>query len=314
MFDWETASVLNDRYEENRAISLLAKDQYMREVRWREPLSDEERQKLLDSLARARREPENAWRARLSREARDRLIADFQPLVLHVARRYIRMHPGLEVLDLVQEANLVLLRMFERCEIPNVKALQTLAFRYMRGAMLNVENDRKETVHLSWRIQKDLKAFETVRFQLREDYAREPSYQELASALGVSVLRVCELVDYELMHCVLSLQSLVAEDFHEDQYRFVSAFGTQASECLGDVVLCDLVRWAVEKLSPLQQQVVCLFCSLDEEATGTRDRQDVAALLGIPASTVSTTFLKAKNRLRHLLAPALGLELDDLVA
>jgi DNA-directed RNA polymerase sigma subunit (sigma70/sigma32) len=96
----------DERYEDVSGMSYLAFDQYQREVAWIELLSDEEQDMLLRRVARAQQFPENAHYALLARDARARLVEQYQPLVLKMARGWVRFFEGMEVLDLVNEGSL----------------------------------------------------------------------------------------------------------------------------------------------------------------------------------------------------------------
>src|SRR5450755_1096611 len=96
----------DERYEDVPGMSYLAFDQYQREVAWIELLSDEEQDMLLRRVARTQQFPENAHYALLARDARARLVEQYQPLVLKMARGWVRFFEGMEVLDLVNEGSL----------------------------------------------------------------------------------------------------------------------------------------------------------------------------------------------------------------
>src|SRR5215469_252693 len=85
---------------QDRQASLSSLDQYIREVKWIPPLTDEEEACLLQQIE--------------CDQARTRLIEGYQALVLKLAKRYRRHCHELEVLDLVQEGNKGLLRALER--------------------------------------------------------------------------------------------------------------------------------------------------------------------------------------------------------
>jgi DNA-directed RNA polymerase sigma subunit (sigma70/sigma32) len=103
-----------ERYDDVPGMSYLAFDQYQREVAWIEPLSDEQQETLLGRVARAQRFPENAHYALLARDARARLVEQYQPLVLKMARRRARFSDGMEVLDLVNEGSLGVMEAIDR--------------------------------------------------------------------------------------------------------------------------------------------------------------------------------------------------------
>src|SRR5437868_9538440 len=72
--------------EEEREVSLMAIDQYMRQVRWTPDLTLQEEQELVERIARGKAEQQKACpdQAVLSeaRQARDRLVDGSQRLVI----------------------------------------------------------------------------------------------------------------------------------------------------------------------------------------------------------------------------------------
>ena len=99
-------AIFNDRYQDSRDMSLLARDQYEREVSWieTESLSPEEEKKYLDCLLHARRDPSNALLQDLGKDARSRLTEHYQPVIRGVVLKYVRWFRdhAVDFLDLVQ--------------------------------------------------------------------------------------------------------------------------------------------------------------------------------------------------------------------
>src|SRR5437868_10600874 len=99
--------------EEEREVSLLAIDQYMRQVRWTPDLTLQEEEELVERIARGKAEQQKACPNQVvmaeARQARDRLVEGYQRLVVYIARQYTYRFGSMELLDLVQEGNLGLL-------------------------------------------------------------------------------------------------------------------------------------------------------------------------------------------------------------
>ncbi len=96
--------------EHESDVSYLAMDQYMREVKRLPHLSPEEEAQCFQRLLRARSEPDNQWVGMVARDARDRLVARYLPLVIAIVKKYRWLCHRLDLLDLIQEGNLGLLR------------------------------------------------------------------------------------------------------------------------------------------------------------------------------------------------------------
>src|SRR6266704_5048260 len=99
-------------YEE-QDVSLMALDQYIRQVRWLEPLTQEEEAQLLARIERGKDEKRqaqpNGWRLSLAQAARERLVEGYLPWVIHLAKEYVSRARGMQLLELIQEGNLGLL-------------------------------------------------------------------------------------------------------------------------------------------------------------------------------------------------------------
>src|SRR5205814_1335523 len=73
---------------DDQDVSLMALDQYIRQVRWLEPLTQEEEAQLLARIERGKHEKRqaqpNAWRLSLAHAARERLVEGYLPWVIHL--------------------------------------------------------------------------------------------------------------------------------------------------------------------------------------------------------------------------------------
>src|SRR5437667_1145021 len=100
--------------QDDQHISLLALDQYMRWVKWTPELTLEEEGQLLERVERGKQEQLKLCPDRQvleeAKQARDRLVAGFQPLVIHIASTYRYRVRSMELMDLNQEGNVGLLQ------------------------------------------------------------------------------------------------------------------------------------------------------------------------------------------------------------
>ena len=107
-------------------VTLSAIEQYLRGVKLAAPLLEEEEAQLLHSIELGQVE-----------QMRDRLIEGYQPLLIGLARRYVRHCREMELLDLVQEGNVGLLQALEEFDgHAGSGSFRTWAFSWVRGLML----------------------------------------------------------------------------------------------------------------------------------------------------------------------------------
>ncbi len=105
----------------DRDVSLMAKDQYLRQVRSAFKLTADEQMQLLCRVQRGNGERKkvtpNQWFLSLGKHACEQLVEALQPLVIRVVRYWMhRFKDGTDFLDLVQQANLGLLEALDSYE------------------------------------------------------------------------------------------------------------------------------------------------------------------------------------------------------
>src|SRR5438874_8122659 len=108
---------------------LTAYELYMREVRHTPQLTSDEEARLLSYLASGTD----------AQRACDRLLAGYQPLVIGLAKRFVRHCQGVELLDLVQDGNEALVHALEKYDVRRGESsFRTFAFTWIRTALLAV--------------------------------------------------------------------------------------------------------------------------------------------------------------------------------
>jgi RNA polymerase sigma factor (sigma-70 family) len=296
------------RYEDVSGMSYLAVDQYQRELAWVEPFSDEEQEKLLTRVLRARCSPENAHYALLAKDARDRLVEAYQPLVYQAARRWVRKFQSMELMDAVQEGNLGLLQAIDR-HVPGpdrcfthfarkcIRQAIYFAFRYV-DPMVKV---------CAWRVQQKIDRVIRLKMELSRRSGRSATSEEVAQEGNMKCEEVEELLAFaQLRTSVVSLEGLFVEDENEDHCDFVSLFHSSCTASQADQDgLVQLMHEAVETaLTKRQRDVIPMRYGLDGQCY---TQAEAASVLGISFQSVSHAERRAKERLRMYLAPRLEL-------
>jgi len=297
---------VNDRYEDDRTISLMARDQYLREVAWMEalePFSVAEEEKLLGYLHRARQEPENAWAARRAQYARERLVEAYQPVVMAVARRAAGCFQSMEWLDLVNEGNVALLSLLDdyvRDEPTYPGTFRGLVMLRVRYALWAARYDADGPFRVPDRVA-------ALVSRLRRVMACAEgvlSVQELAARLEVSEEQVLEAKACLARQKAVSLEGLIHEDDAEDRHRFVSLFQAEVREQHEHQVEGQraFARLLEQELVGQMRRVVELRYAVDEGITAARPVSVVAHMLGIYVTDVCSLERRGLARLREVFA------------
>ncbi len=296
------------RSAEEREISLMAIDQYLRQVRWTAPLTDEEEARLMACVERGKAErgkscPDEQVLADAKR-ARDRLVEGYQRLVIYLARRYLYYARRLELSDLIQEGNLGLMEAIERHDVRTGYRLSALAGRCISSRLCGAVWEWDGVVHLPRGVSRALAQVEKAERHLGLVLGREPSRAEVAREVGVSEDRLSQLLAWRRVCQMESLEELLVEEDAEEHWGCVGLGGERSSDDGGSGAdLEEAVQQAGEGLlSPGQWAVIRLRYGLDGEGES-RQPSEVAQLLGKPPYSVYTLESQAKNRLRPVLAP-----------
>ncbi len=293
----------NERYEESRAISLMARDQYQREVSWMKaqcPLTVEEEHSLLLSLERAKHHPGDAHFASLARQARCRLVEGYQGLVLAMAWKYARAIPSMDVLDFVQEGSTGLFIALEKMEHPPESFL-SFAAACIRNAIRRFLSQARSLVRLPADAMQVLPQLEEAVCSLCERKRMMPSVSELAVEMHTSNERIIDWLFWRECSHMSSLHDVLSAS--EEEGEDGSFPSVQVSALLGQGVegrphrdLCPLMK---QVLSPYQYQVICLSYGLDGETSTPLSTGEIAYQLGTIESVIRKTRQRAMDRLRQ---------------
>jgi len=119
-------------------------------------------------------------------EAKSRLIEANLRLVVWLAKRCQRSAEHLDLLDLIQEGNLGLLRAIEKFEYQKGFKFSTYATWWIRQAITRAIADKDRVVRLPAHIYEDLSRMRKANLELSYQYGREPTAVELAEKLDIN--------------------------------------------------------------------------------------------------------------------------------
>ena len=186
--------------QNNRDVSLLALDQYMRTVKSISRLTSEEEACLFQWVERGRVEQfqpvPDEHILEQARLARDRLVEGYQHFVIYTAKKYRRSYHSMELLDLISEGNLGLLQALDYHKPGEGYSLVTLIGRCVNQAILEGLYSRDTMVRLPKNVAHDVEWLRQEQRQLEDYLGCEPTVQQLASQMKLSVRQVQDLLEW----------------------------------------------------------------------------------------------------------------------
>ena len=271
--------------EERRLARLVAEGIEAAEKIDDGPASEEERRQLLRQVSRGQR-------------ARHALTQANLRLVVSIAKRYTNR--GVQLLDLVQEGNLGLMKAVEKFDYSKGFKFSTYATWWIRQAITRSIADQARTIRIPVHMVEHLNRLLRGRREFLQEFRREPSVAELAERLHMPEDRVSELLRWSQEP--LSLDSPVGDGDDADLGDFVA---DDVAGPAAKVEALDLESQIVELLDGLgerEREILQMRFGLgvDDEGNPIRQRtlEEVGAELGVTRERIRQIEARTLARLR----------------